>query len=101
MKEGRAKKRRKRKFKMSDSKVMDILVMFHHSRYRDPKSFYLKYICTQYHSLFPETVSYRASTKGTSYKLPDNEKLKKRIANLNLKNCVNQKYFLSLHRHCF
>ena len=56
--EGTGKKKRNRKFKMSDSEVMTILVMFHHSRYRDLKSFYLNYICTQSHSLFPETVSY-------------------------------------------
>lgn len=55
---GQAKTRRNRKFKMSDSEVMTILVMFHHSHYRDLKSFYLKYICTQCHSLFPETVTY-------------------------------------------
>ena len=52
------KKRRNRKFKMSDSEVMTILVMFHHSRFRDLKSFYLNYICRHCLSLFPETVSY-------------------------------------------
>lgn len=58
LEEDNGKKRRNRKFKMSDSEVMIILVMFHHSRYRDLKSFYLKFICTHCQSLFPETVSY-------------------------------------------
>ncbi|MBR8730998.1 hypothetical protein IX339_000434 [Porphyromonas levii] len=60
--DGQAKTRRNRKFKMSDSEVMTILVMFHHSHYRDLKSFYLKYIYTQCQSLFPETVSYNLKT---------------------------------------
>ncbi len=34
------KKRRNRKFKMSDSEVMTILILFHLSRYRDLKAFY-------------------------------------------------------------
>ena len=38
------KKRRNRKFKMSDSEVMTILILFHLSRYRDLKAFYLQYI---------------------------------------------------------
>ena len=56
--EENGKKRRNRKFKMSDSEVMTILIMFHHSGYRDLKSYYLKHICPQCKSLFPETVSY-------------------------------------------
>ena len=43
---------------MSDSEVMTILVMFHHSRYRDLKSFYLNYICQQCQAYFSHVVSY-------------------------------------------
>ncbi|SJL21203.1 ISPg3 transposase [Porphyromonas gingivalis] len=35
--EEEGKKRRNRKFKMSDSEVMTILILFHMSRYRDLK----------------------------------------------------------------
>ena len=35
--EEEGKKRRNRKFKMSDSEVMTILILFHLSRYRDLK----------------------------------------------------------------
>ena len=43
---------------MSDSEVMTILVIFHHSRYRDLKSFYLNYICQECQAYFPHVVSY-------------------------------------------
>ncbi|WP_329902957.1 IS982 family transposase [Porphyromonas pogonae] len=52
------KKRRNRKFRMSDAEIMTILILFHHSRYRDFKSFYLQYITQQCHSDFPSLVSY-------------------------------------------
>ena len=51
-------KKRNRKFRMSDSEVMTILVMFHHSRYLDLKSFYLNYICQQCQAYFSHVVSY-------------------------------------------
>ena len=52
------KKRRNRKFKMSDSEVMTILILFHLSRYRDLKAFYLQYITYSCRSEFPHLVSY-------------------------------------------
>ncbi|MDR0976710.1 MAG: IS982 family transposase, partial [Prevotellaceae bacterium] len=52
------KRHRNRKFRLSDSEVMTILVMFHLSHTRDLKSFYLSYIQRHCKELFPETVSY-------------------------------------------
>ncbi|MDN4753045.1 IS982 family transposase [Porphyromonadaceae bacterium W3.11] len=52
------KKRRNRKSRLSDSEVMTILILFHMSRYRDLKSFYLKYVQVHLKSEFPQTVSY-------------------------------------------
>ncbi len=52
------KKGRNRKFKMSDSEVMTILILFHLSRYRDLKAFYLQYITHSCRSEFPHLVSY-------------------------------------------
>lgn len=52
------KKTRNRAFKMSDAEVMTILILFHHSRYRDLKSFYLKYICVHQTENFPNKLSY-------------------------------------------
>ena len=51
-------KKRKRKFKMSDSEVMTILILFHLKSYRNLKNFYLEYICIHRKDLFPEVVSY-------------------------------------------
>ncbi|MDP0625108.1 IS982 family transposase, partial [Porphyromonas gingivalis] len=48
---------RNRKFKMSDSEVMTILILFHLSRYRDLKAFYLQYITHSCRSEFPHLVS--------------------------------------------
>jgi len=53
-----SKKTRKRAFTMSDSEVITIMIMFHQSRYRDIKSFYIKHIQKNCKSDFPETVSY-------------------------------------------
>lgn len=52
------KKRRNRKSRLSDSEVMTILILFHMSRYRDLKSFYLKYVQVHLKSEFPQTVSH-------------------------------------------
>lgn len=52
------KPRRNRSSKMSDSEVMTILVLFHTSRYRDLKSFYLGHICQHMRSEFPYLLSY-------------------------------------------
>ena len=52
------KKRRNRKSRMSDGEVMTILILFHLSRYRDLKAFYLQYITHSCRSEFPHLVSY-------------------------------------------
>jgi hypothetical protein len=49
---------RKRKFKMSDSEVMTILIMFHIEGYRNLKSYYLNYISRFHKNDFPDLVSY-------------------------------------------
>lgn len=64
------KKKRKRKFRMSDSEIMTILILFHHSRYRDLKSFYLKHICTQCKQDFPNVVSYNRFVELQSKVMP-------------------------------
>ena len=53
-----SKKRRKRKFKMSDSEVITILVMFHLKQFRNFKHFYINYVQKHMKNDFPETVSY-------------------------------------------
>jgi len=53
-----SKKRRKKAFTMSNSEVITIMIMFHQSRYRDLKSFYINYIQRHCTSDFPHTVSY-------------------------------------------
>lgn len=53
-----SKKRRNRKFKLSDSEVITILIYFHFMRFRDLKHFYINYVQKHLISEFPETVSY-------------------------------------------
>ena len=57
LQDGKTKKRN-RKFAMSDSEVMTILVLFHSASFKNLKSFYVFYV--QKHMLkdFPQTVSY-------------------------------------------
>lgn len=43
---------------MSDSETMTILLLFHHSRYRDLKALYLNGVKGAYRSFFPKSVSY-------------------------------------------
>ena len=57
LKEGAAKKMRNRKFTMSGSEVMTILILFHFSSFRDLKHFYL-FVRSRMKSDFPHTVSY-------------------------------------------
>ncbi len=52
------KRHRNHRCKMSDSEIMTILVMFHHSRYIDLKSFYQKEICEHHRDDFPVQLSY-------------------------------------------
>lgn len=51
-------KRRNRSFKLSDSEVITILVLFHYGQFRNLKHFYLNYVVKHLKSEFPETVSY-------------------------------------------
>ena len=53
-----SKKTRKRSFRMSDSEVITIMVMFHQSHFRDLKAFYINYIQRHCQRDFPQTVSY-------------------------------------------
>lgn len=52
------KRQRNRKFTMSDSEVITILILFHLMRYRDLKHFYINHVQKHMKSEFPETVSY-------------------------------------------
>lgn len=49
---------RKRKFTMSDSEIMTIMVLFHLKSYRNLKHFYCVHVCKHMNDLFPKTVSY-------------------------------------------
>lgn len=49
---------RRRKFRMSDSEVMTIMVLFHLKSYRNLKEFYTTYVCRHMQDFFPDTVSY-------------------------------------------
>lgn len=51
-------KTRKRKFKMNDSEVITIMIIFHRFGFRNLKHFYLYYVQKHMNSEFPETVSY-------------------------------------------
>lgn len=55
---GSPKKQRNRKFAMSDSEVITIMILFHLMRYRDLKHFYINYVQTHMKAEFPVTVSY-------------------------------------------
>lgn len=57
--ENNGKKKRKRKFKMSDSEVITILVFFHLKQFRNLKHFYVNYVQKHLSEEFPETVSYQ------------------------------------------
>lgn len=56
--EGQNKRIRNRKFKMSDSEVITILVLFHLKGYRNLKHFYLNHVCQNMKADFPNLVSY-------------------------------------------
>ena len=53
-----SKNTRNRKFKLSDSEVMTILVLFHLGNFRCLKHFYVNYVQKHLTNEFPETVSY-------------------------------------------
>lgn len=51
-------RKRKRKFTMSDSEVMTIMILFHLKSYRSLKNFYISHICKYMQDCFPNCVSY-------------------------------------------
>lgn len=51
-------KKRNRSFKLSDSEVMTVLVLFHYGQFRNLKHFYLNYVVKHMNTEFPNTVSY-------------------------------------------
>ena len=53
-----AKRKRNRKFIMSESEVMTILILFHFGAFRNLKSFYVFYVQKHMQADFPVTVSY-------------------------------------------
>lgn len=57
LEKGTPKKRKHRKFTMSSSEVMTILILFHFPSFRDLKHFYL-FVRTQMKKDFPHSVSY-------------------------------------------
>lgn len=52
------KKSRNRAFKMSDSEIITILILFHLSGYRTLKAFYTQMICKEWRQHFPVVLSY-------------------------------------------
>lgn len=61
--EDTTKKSRNRKFKLSDSEVITILILFHLGQFRNLKHYYINYIQKHLTSDFPETVSYNRFTE--------------------------------------
>jgi len=51
-------KNRNRKFTMSDSEVMTIMILFHLKSYRNLKHFYTTHVCKHMLDFFPKCVSY-------------------------------------------
>ncbi|MGI6717890.1 MAG: IS982 family transposase [Bacteroidales bacterium] len=51
-------KKRNRKFTMSESEVMTILILFHSASFKNLKSFYVFYVQKHMQKDFPQTVSY-------------------------------------------
>jgi hypothetical protein len=56
--EDNGKKHRNKPNRLSDSEIMTILIVFHLSRTRNLKHFYLFYVCKHLQKEFPKTLSY-------------------------------------------
>ena len=56
--DGSSTKKRNRKFKMSKSEIMTIMVIFHLKSHRNLKHFYLYYVSKHMSDYFPDLVSY-------------------------------------------
>lgn len=74
------KKHRNRAFKMSDSEVITIMIMFHLKQFRNFKHFYINYIQAHCQDEFPQTVSYN------------------RLVELQQRNMVKMSCFLKMSR---
>ena len=61
--ENASSKQRNRRFKLSDSEVITILIMFHLGQFRNLKHFYQQYVVKHLNNEFPETVSYNRFTE--------------------------------------
>lgn len=55
---------RQRARSLSQSEIMMLLILFHHSHYRDFKAFYTKYVLKYLRAEFPGLVSYSARVVG-------------------------------------
>jgi len=58
-----SKKQRNRKFILSDSEVITILVLFHLGQFKNLKHFYINYVQKHMEKEFPNTVSYNRFTE--------------------------------------
>lgn len=58
LRKDKAKKSRNRSFKLHDSEVITILILFHAGQFRNLKHFYTQYVQTHLQTEFPKTVSY-------------------------------------------
>jgi hypothetical protein len=58
LKKDNGKRSRNRKFTLSDSEVITILIMFHLKQFRNLKAFYTQYIQAHCKDNFPRAVSY-------------------------------------------
>lgn len=56
-------KKRRRNSRLSISEMITILILFHHSHYRDFKTFYQKQMFLEYQNYFPGLLSYSRFTK--------------------------------------
>jgi len=61
--ENASSKQRNRRFKLSDSEVITILIMFHLGQFRNLKHFYQQHVVKHLNNEFPETVSYNRFTE--------------------------------------
>lgn len=63
-------KQRIKPSRLKTNEVMTILIAFHHSRYRDFKTYYTRFVCRYWLSEFPDLVSYTRMLKLLQTVLP-------------------------------
>lgn len=64
------KPHRQRLSSLSASEVMTIVVLFHHSGFRNFKTYYTQHVCQQWRREFPQLVSYQRFVELKPAKLP-------------------------------